>query len=173
MLAMFGILPPIPDWDAAHVIVVHLPIGVLMTVPVLLVLSLVLPRHVRGLSIGALAMLLVGTVGAWFAVATGLAAAQLVDQSSSEQLSAVLGRHQELAERTRSAFTVLSAIYIAIVALPALARRPLPRWLTPALGVAFLVLYMGGVLLLANTGHLGGRLVHEFGQHAIIAKEKP
>ena len=48
-------------------------------------------------------------------------------------------------------------------------KREDTRLTTTILPLAFLVLYSAGALLLVNTAHNGGRLVHEFGVRAMVA----
>lgn len=172
ILKIAGWFPPIPDWDALHVVVVHLPIGALISVPLLLVLSLVSKQHGRCFSLAALAVMLLGTAGTYIAVATGNAAGALVDRSAEEGLGRVLDRHEELAEKTRLVFTLLTVIYAGMVIAPAIIRRQPRRLWQIAPAAVFLAAYLAGVLLLANTAHLGGRLVHEFNQRAMLPKEK-
>jgi hypothetical protein len=47
-------------------------------------------------------------------------------------------------------------------------RKTDTRLTTTILPLAFLVLYSAGALLLVNTAHNGGRLVHEFGVRAMV-----
>jgi len=75
-----------------------------------------------------------------------------------------------MAEMTRLVFTVLTVLFAAIRAIPAIARQRSRSMLAHML---FLVVYLGGILLLVNTAHLGGRLVHEFGVKAAFVKEAP
>jgi hypothetical protein len=63
---------------------------------------------------------------------------------------------------------VLSVIFVALLAVPWLLKRADTRLTTTILPLAFLVLYSAGALLLVNTAHNGGRLVHEFGIRAMV-----
>jgi hypothetical protein len=56
-------------------------------------------------------------------------------------------------------------------ALPRILRRDENRVVSSFLPSAFLVLYTVGILFLVNTAHAGGRLVHEFGIHAILPSQ--
>ena len=80
-----------------------------------------------------------------------------------------LKNHESLAERTQAVFTVLSVIFIALIAVPWLFKIADTRLTTTILPLAFLVLYCAGALLLINTAHNGGRLVHEFGVRAMVS----
>jgi len=81
----------------------------------------------------------------------------------------VIETHESLAERTCIVFTVLLVILAALLVVPRLLKKNDTRLTTTILPLAFLVLYGGGALLLVNTAHNGGRLVHEFGVRAIVA----
>jgi|SRR3974390_556004 len=162
-------VPPLPSWDAVHPLIVHFPIVLLLLAPCLILAGgLCSPEHGRTLLYIALAVMLAGTVGAYFAVASGEAAAQLAERTP--QVDAVLERHEQLAEATRIAFSVLTVIFAAILLIPTILKKTENRISSTALPLAFLVLYVGGVLLITNTAHHGARLVHEFG---VTAPLKP
>ena len=163
--------PPIPPWQGLHPLIVHFPIALLIVAPVLVVMGCVIPKHGRGCSFAALAVMALGTAAAYVAVATGEAGARLVERTP--EISAVLARHADLAEKTRLAFTVLTLIYGAILAAPALLKRPLARKVEIPLHGAFVILYAAALLLLVNTAHRGGLLVHEYGVRAMLVAAKP
>jgi uncharacterized membrane protein len=50
--------------------------------------------------------------------------------------------------------------------VPTLLRASIRRPVVTAAHVVFLLIYFVAATVLANTAHLGGRLVHEFGLHA-------
>ncbi len=163
----FWSLPPYPGWDGLHPLVIHFPIALLLVAPIFVALALILGRRGRWAAPMALALLVIGTGFALIARETGEAAAALVDQSPS--ISAVLDQHEDLAEATVAAFSALTALYALIL---------LAQWKWPKLASArihipvhgvFLLLLLAASVILANTGHQGGRLVHEFGIHAITA----
>ncbi len=160
-------LPPIPSWDGLHPLIIHFPIALLLLAPLVLLAGLLLPRHERALAVSAFWLMLLGTVAAWFAVATGEAAGQLAERARN--LLSVVERHAVLAHATRSLFTVLTVLFGALLFAPALLRRPLARRVTVSLDVVFLVLYAGGSLMLVQTADQGGRLVHEYGVRASVA----
>jgi uncharacterized membrane protein len=159
-------LPPVPSWDALHPLIVHFPIGLLLAAPVLIVLGIIFPDGRRLFSIAALVVMLMGTVGAYVAVETGEAAAELVERTP--QVSAVLERHEELAETTRTLFTILTVVFAAILFVPSLFKKQLRRGVYVLLNVLFLIVYMAAAVFLADTGHNGGRLVHELGVRAMM-----
>jgi uncharacterized membrane protein len=99
------------------------------------------------------------------AVSTGDLAGELAERTS--QVSATLERHESLAETTRTAFALLTVMFIAMLGAPLLRRREWSNGLYVALSTVFLVFYAAGTVTLVNTAHLGGQLVHRYGVHAM------
>ncbi|MBI5058872.1 hypothetical protein HZB60_03690 [candidate division KSB1 bacterium] len=159
-------LPPPPSWDGLHPLIIHFPIALLITAPLLIIAALVLLRQRHGLMIAAFLLMALGSAAAFIAVSTGEAAGELAERNAT--VSAAIEQHEELAELTRSLFTVLTVMFAAIVFGPALLRKRLAAVSQTIVMLAFLVFYSGGVLLLANTAHQGGRLVHELGVKAMM-----
>jgi uncharacterized membrane protein len=159
--------PPIPSWDALHPLVIHFPIALLLVVPFLIVVGALRPPE-RGQTTlyVALALMIAGTLGTFLAVASGEAAGRIAERTP--QIDAVLERHEELAEATRITFSVLTVVFAAILLIPAILKKTSNRLVSTVLPLAFLVFYGGGILLLTNTAHNGGRLVHEFGVRAAV-----
>ncbi|MCE9614359.1 MAG: hypothetical protein K8T26_08785 [Lentisphaerae bacterium] len=154
-------LPPWPSWDGLHPLVVHFPIALLMFAPVLVLAGLVCGKARGGLHLAALLLMGFGTLAAYLAVETGEAAAHLAPQT--EAIRAAIEEHAELAETARLIFTLLTVVWLAFVTLSGVLRRRLGERAVAALPLLFLVGYAFGMLVLANAGHLGGRLVHELG----------
>jgi uncharacterized membrane protein len=159
--------PPLPSWDGLHPLIIHFPIALLLVAPVLVVVAALRPKNTRGLQIAALILMLLGTAATFVAVATGEAAGKLAERTP--EIKAVLESHEELAEATRVVFSVLTVLFAAIVFVPQLLRRDFGRITGMVLPLVFLVFYGAGALLLINTAHNGGRLVHEFGVRAMVA----
>lgn len=157
--------PSIPSWQALHPLVIHFPIALLLVAP-LFILAGALLRGERGrwLLISALILMIAGTLGTFLARATGEAAGKVI--GSTPQVHAVLENHEELAEITSLAFCVLSLTFTAIVLAPRFLRNAENRVVSVFLPLAFLIFYSAGAVLLLNTAHNGGRLVHELGVHA-------
>lgn len=159
-------MPPIPSWDGLHPIIIHFPVALLLVAPLFVVLGALWTKNGRAFLFAALLLMVLGTASAFVAVETGEAAAELADRSP--EINVVLEHHQALAERTRLIFSVLTAVFAALLFLPPLLKRELKRPLALALYAVFLLLYAGGALVLSNTAHNGGRLVHEFGVRSFM-----
>ena len=157
-------MPPIPPWNAAHPALVHLPIGVLVLVPMLALLALVLVKHRTGLSIAAAVALVVGTIGAQVAVMSGEAAAEVA--VVDDRTEVILHEHEESTERARMVFIGVSVVMLAGMGWSIVARERAPKWAMPATLGVVLVSSGVGLVMLANAAHLGGRLVHEYGIRA-------
>ena len=158
--------PPLPSWDGLHPLIVHFPVALLLVAPLFVLLALVWRAHRRGLLLAALLLMVLGTASTFIAVSTGEAAGKLADRSP--EVTAVLSHHEELAESTRTAFTVLTAVFAGLVFAPVLLRREVGEATTVALAVLFLLVYGAGALVLSNTAHNGGRLVHELGVRSLM-----
>ncbi|MBK9088235.1 MAG: hypothetical protein IPL90_03975 [Holophagales bacterium] len=158
--------PPVPSWDGLHPLIVHFPVALLLVAPLLVLLALVLRAHRRGLLLAALVLMAVGTATTWIAVETGEAAGKLADRTP--EVNAVLEHHEELAESTRAIFTVLTLVFAGMVFAPVLLRREPGEVVTVALALLFLLVYGAGTLVLSNTAHNGGRLVHELGVRSLM-----
>ena len=158
--------PPMPSWDGLHPLIVHFPVGLLLVVPFFVLLALVVKAHRRGLLLAALVLMVLGTAATWVAVETGEAAGKLAERSP--EVNAVLGHHEELAESTRTVFTVLTLVFAGLIFAPALLRREPGEIATVALALLFLAVYGAGALVLSNTAHNGGRLVHELGVRSMM-----
>ena len=128
MIELFALqtLPPIPSWTELHPLVIHFPIALLLVTPLFIVAGIVTnPPKGRAFLVAALALMILGTVGTMVAVLTGEAAAEVAHRSAG--VSAILERHQELAEIARDIFGLLSVIFAAILFVPRLlTRRPPP-----------------------------------------------
>jgi uncharacterized membrane protein len=162
-------LPPIPSWEGLHPLIIHFPIVLLLISPFLILIGAFLPREKgRALLYTALGLMVVGTLSTFLAAATGEAAAKLVERTP--QINAVLEQHEELADLTRGVFLFLTVIFAAIILAPKAFHKLSGRLVETALPLIFLVLYGVGAVLLTNTAHNGGRLVHEFGVRAMVVQ---
>ncbi len=151
----------LPSWDWLHPAVIHFPIALLLVAPLFVILGAFV-RTERGRAFAATALILmaIGTAGAWTAVATGKANAEVTVRNGEFRGS--VERHEDLAETTRNIFTLLTLLYAVIVLLPVVQGDVRRVW-TTVIPLVFLVFYVAGAILLARTAHEGGRLVHELG----------
>src|SRR5450759_3855100 len=109
--------PAIPSWDALHPFIIHFPIALLLIAPIFIIVGAVLtPAKGRFYLIAAMVLLLVGTATIFVAVETGEAAGKLAERAPGMEL--VLENHESLAERTHAVFSVLSVIFLALLAAP-------------------------------------------------------
>jgi uncharacterized membrane protein len=164
--------PPVPSYEGMHVLLVHFPVALLLVAPMFMFLAMVLPVRLRWCSFAATALLVFGTIALFAATSTGLAARDVVEEGSDEMFS-VLKQHEQLGELLRIVFSIVTVLYGLFVLLPIVIRR----WITPSylvpVQLVFLLVFLGLGLLLANTAHLGGRLVHQYGVHAAMAEAPP
>ena len=156
---------PIPGWQGLHPLVVHFPIALLTVAPILIVVGLFLKRAPAFLGAALLVMAL-GTAGAWVAVASGAAAAHVVEGTPG--VEPLLERHEEMAETARTMFTVLTLVFGALVAVPLAIKTELGRSLRVASYGGLLAVYAAALVYLANTAHQGARLGHEKGVYALV-----
>jgi uncharacterized membrane protein len=163
--------PPLPAWNALHVLIVHFPLGLLLVaVPVLLILALLFPKTGRQFVWAAAVVLVVGTASSFLAVQTGAAAGDLAESQGAKDDKVIyqaLELHEKLADQTRLAYTILTIAFLLYLFTPVALRRPLNPGLNFTLLAIFLAASGAAGLLLVNTGHAGGLLVHE---HGITAK---
>ena len=163
--------PPVPAWDGLHPLIIHFPIGLLLVTPLFLVLGAIGgPRWGRNFLWTALILMVLGTAALFVSVETGEAAGKLAERSA--EINPILEHHQQLAERTRLTFSILSGVF-ALLMLATLVPKFRSRWLMTVAPLLLLVFYGFGALLLSDTAHHGGRLVHEFGVKALVAGPAP
>jgi len=160
-------LPPIPAWDAVHVLIVHFPIALLMVaVPLMLLLAVLFPRSARQFAIAAGVLLVVGAAAAFLATQTGEAAQTLAEQmgaASDPAISEAIEVHSGMAETARNIYVGFAAVFVLYLIFSGLRNR---EWSAGVNGVVlfiFLLASIGGALLVANTAHSGGLLVHADG----------
>jgi len=159
-----------PAWNGIHPLVVHFPIALLLVAPVLVLVGIALKRQ-RAFLFAGLVVMALGTAGAWLAVESGEAAGELAENTPG--VEAVLERHGQMAETTRTLFTVLTLVYAALLFAPLALKRQPPRLAEIGAQGAFLAVYAAAAVYLAQTAHQGGMLVHQYGVHAVLGPAAP
>ncbi len=157
--------PPLPPYDGLHVIVVHLPLGILSIAWMPMVAGLIDKKRRSGWMASAALLLIVGTAFAFFATITGEAAEEIV-VDTTQQMHDAIHEHEEIAELARNLFIVVSVLFIAVciaAAKVAEKKKPAARFIG---GILVAVTYFFAFRALVNAGHLGGLLVHKYGIHA-------
>lgn len=160
---MFSIPTP-PPFEGMHPLVVHLPIGVLVLIPLFILLAVVFKQNSKTFTITTSILTWIGTVGAIVAVITGHAAYELAPRSA--EINAVLIKHMQLAELTRNLFIIFSVLYTLFTYF--VIKDKVKPSLTFILQLVFLLFAGISILILINAGHLGAELVHKHGVQSIM-----
>ena len=163
--------PSIPDWDGIHPAMVQFAVVLPWAAALLLLVSLFSRQAWRTWAGAALLVMTVGTLAAWLAVASGHAAGQLVDKTSTIQ--ATIARHEVLGIMMRNLVTILTLVLAVIMVVPGIVSKSMPTAVRITVYALFLVVYLGGTFMIATTASQGGRLVHELGVRAMIGQQTP
>lgn len=163
--------PPLPDWNSLHPIIVHLPIGAFVAAPLLLALALFFGYRHRGLAWATLTVMAFGVIGAFLATMTGEAAADIaVTQGDA---GAILHEHEELAEMVRNVLAAITGAYFLLLLIATGLKDRLKPVGWAAIHLLVYLALFPALIGLANAGHLGGRLVHQYGITAKISGPPP
>ncbi len=146
-----------------HPAVVHFPVALLILGAFASVLAVFFRRW--SLPVVAAVLLGLGALGSFAAMVTG---EQDEERAETVAPEALLEQHEDAASQARLAAIV--ATFFACVSV-ALARRPI---IARAVGAAAAVVAISAAFLVARTGHLGGRLVYDYGAgiHPVTAASK-
>lgn len=164
-------LPTLPQsWGDAHVIVVHFPLAAFPIAMALVFIAMVTRRTAQVFSAAALVVMVIGMIAACLAVSSGESAARIAEPIAATKAGAldVIRAHYEAGKLMRSVLAVLTAVYAVLFLWHVLKGNEFNRTLRVALHIVFLLAMSAAMLMMSNTAHLGGRLVHEFGIHANI-----
>ena len=158
--------PKIPAWNALHPFLVHFPVALLFTVPILIIVGLIWADRAKNFYVAAFAVLLLGTIFCYIASVSGDAAASVVEKSKPS-IEQQLNKHEDLAETARSVFTGLCLVYFLFLFAPSLMKKEIKNKVIVIFNVFYLALYFLGCMILLNAAHTGGVLVHQLGVHAV------
>lgn len=155
--------PAVPPFNHLHPAVVHFPIALLATAPLLFLVGALWPAQRRGIHAMALLLLLLGLGGALVALATGDAAENLAHRTPA--LRAALAQHEQAADWTVALFGALAAVWLLHLGLVRFRGRAFSLGLVRFLFILWLLASALGVAALLRTGHLGGHMVHDLHTH--------
>jgi len=158
--------PSFPGWDGIHPAMAQFPVALLLVAPLMLVISLFARQAWRAWAGSALVLMVLGTAAAWFAVASGHAAGQLVDKVQG--LERAIGQHEALGIATRNLFTLLTVVWALVMLVPIWRKKALAPALRIGIQVGFFACYIVATAVLANTAMRGGLLVHDYGVRAML-----
>lgn len=158
-------LSTLPAWELVHPMVIHFPIVLLLIAPLFICIGAALPPPKgRPFLLSALILLTLGTASLFVTISAGEAAAKVLPKEG--QIGELIVTHQDLAFETMGIFVMLLVLFVAILLVPRVLHRD-GRLFSTVLPLAFLLLYCAGAVVLVSTAHDGGRLVHDFGVHAV------
>jgi len=149
------------DLGSLHPVVVHIPIGLLLIAPLFIVLGLIFHKSTKTLYFCALSLLVIGTLSVFLAVITGEKASELV--KPNPDVVVTLERHDHLAERMRTNFSILTSIFMAYLLFHSPLTKRFSLKIHQTILILFLIIYAYNLILLVDTAHYGGKLVHYHG----------
>jgi uncharacterized membrane protein len=176
---MFG-FPPLPPIEGMHPLVVHFPLGLLLIVWMPVVIGLFDKKRRSAWMMCAVFMLVMGTLFTFGAVFTGEAAEEIIG-SKSELIDEKIHQHEETGERARMVFVIVTLLFSTTLFLANRQNKKRSTQesgqgnskrsgsiLVPIAVLSATLMYLFAMMTLANAGHQGGVLVHEYGVHAPI-----
>lgn len=146
------------DPGALHPFMVHFPVALLFIVPLFILAGLFIAGVRKAVFAVTLVLMFLGIAGLFLSVSTGNMAAE--NLTPDPAYLETLEKHLELGEQALVIFSVLTAVFLLV--LLAGHFRPTEKIQAP-LTVLFLLLYGAALILLFNTAHYGGELVHRHG----------
>lgn len=149
------------DWGSIHPIIVHAPVALLCIAPLFILIGLVFQKSARPFFICALILLLAGTFSIYLAVSTGEHASETLKPDPATLKTLEL--HDRLGEIMRTDFTVLTSIFLTYLFSSSFLSRKFGLKTVRLALILFLIIYACHLVLLFNTAHQGGKLVHHHG----------
>lgn len=153
-------LPMFPGWDRIHLLLIHFPLTLFFLPPVFALMAAFSKAATRrAFLVSTLLLMLFGTISTYVTFEAGKAA---VAEGFSNEALATVERHRELADLTRSSFSLATLLFgLALGICGSLHLRV--RELTGVLPLGAAVFYVLGLFWLIHAAYQGERLVHEFG----------
>lgn len=154
------------DWGALHPILVHFPLVLLFVVPFFILAGLLSKKNSRLFLITAFIFLLVGTGFIYLSASSGEIASEKIDPTV--EIIKTLREHDKLALDSRLLFTIATALFGTYLGILLALKKKSPQALQTTILIGFLIFYSYSLLILLNTAHYGGKLVHH---HGITSQE--
>jgi len=152
----------INDAGHLHPLVVHFPIAIFLTAPLLLIPVMFARKSASGFRLAFLIMLWLGTVSLWAAYYTGELAAESLAVLPSAAMAA-LAEHDRLAGLCRLIFSILTVAVSLYFGASVYALKRSDFKLHILIIITLSVAYAAGVVVIVNAAHQGGVLVHRHG----------
>ena len=154
------LLPTFPGWDGIHALLIHFPLTLFFLAPVFALMGACSrAANRRAFLTSTLMLMLFGTVSTYVAFETGEAAA-IADLN--QEAKAIVERHREFADLTRSSFTVATLLF-GLTAVICMFFHLGVRELTGVLPLGAAAFYVLGLFWLIQAARQGEKLAHEFG----------
>lgn len=149
------------DLGSLHPALVHFPIGLLFVTPLFVILGLILPKHKQCFHLSALILLIIGTITLLLAFEAGEKAADALGKINPETL-ATLEQHDKGAESLKLNFIILTVCF-TLYSFFHKSLKKLKQHFWIIASCLFLAFYGYSLILVINTAHYGGKLVHQHG----------
>jgi uncharacterized membrane protein len=161
------LLPPVPPYEGLHPIVVHFPIALLLSLPVLVLLAAAWKDQAAPILTAALVLCVLGVMAAFLATSTGEATEKFAKGVAGADRT--LHEHEELAEFARNLFCGVGVVLTGLT-MGAWKLRARLSVAARVVGLLmFLVVWGFAAGVLVNAAHEGGKLVHLHGVRAPLA----